>query len=63
MRANFIRLNSILANLALRNFWIGVDSAFADILEQMRDLDGVVAGIEKALPIFNATIVAGRQRL
>lgn len=48
------RLAERLANTNLRNFWISIDSAFGDIHERMRGLDGVVAGIEKALPIFNA---------
>jgi MoaA/NifB/PqqE/SkfB family radical SAM enzyme len=48
------RLAERLAGTNLRNFWISIDSAFAHIHEQMRGLDGVVAGIEKALPIFNA---------
>jgi MoaA/NifB/PqqE/SkfB family radical SAM enzyme len=48
------RLADRLADTGLRNFWISIDSAYADIHERMRGLDGVVAGIEKALPIFNA---------
>lgn len=48
------RLAERLAETNLRNFWISVDSAYGDTHEQMRGLDGVVAGIEKALPIFNA---------
>lgn len=47
------RLAERLAGTNLRNFWISIDSAFAPIHEQMRGLGGVVAGIEKALPIFN----------
>jgi MoaA/NifB/PqqE/SkfB family radical SAM enzyme len=48
------RLAERLANTNVRNFWISIDSAFGDIHEQMRGLGGVIAGIEKALPIFNA---------
>ncbi len=48
------RLAQRLAEAGLRNFWISIDSAYADVHEQMRGLRGVVAGIEKALPIFNA---------
>jgi hypothetical protein len=43
-----------LAATPLRNFWISLDSAYAEVHEQMRGLDGVVEGIEKALPIFHA---------
>ena len=42
-----------LSNTKLRNFWISIDSAEADTHEQMRGLDGVIKGIEKALPIFH----------
>jgi MoaA/NifB/PqqE/SkfB family radical SAM enzyme len=48
------RLAQRLSATCLRNFWISLDSAYAKIHEQMRGLDGVVAGIEKALPIFHA---------
>lgn len=48
------RLAERLVNTKLRNFWISIDSAFGDIHEQMRGLAGVIAGIEKALPIFHA---------
>lgn len=48
------RLAKRLADTPLRNFWISLDSASPDIHEQMRGLPGVVAGIEKALPIFHA---------
>lgn len=47
------RLVRRLAGTSLRNFWISLDSAYAPVHEQMRGLDGVVAGIEKALPIFH----------
>jgi hypothetical protein len=42
-----------LANTPLRNFWISLDSAIPAVHESMRGLPGVVAGIEKALPIFH----------
>ncbi|THB77907.1 MAG: radical SAM protein [Desulfobacteraceae bacterium] len=43
-----------LADTPLRNFWISLDSAIPSVHEQMRGLDGVVRGIEKALPIFHS---------
>lgn len=42
-----------LANTALRNFWISIDSADAATHEQMRGLPGVIKGIEKAIPLFH----------
>jgi MoaA/NifB/PqqE/SkfB family radical SAM enzyme len=48
------RLAQRLAATCLRNFWISLDSVDVEVHEQMRGLDGVVAGIEKALPIFHA---------
>ncbi len=42
-----------LAETPLRNFWISLDSAVPAIHESMRGFPGVVAGIEKALPIFH----------
>ena len=48
------RLAQRLAETPLRNFWISIDSASPEIHERMRGLPGVVAGIEKALPIFHA---------
>jgi MoaA/NifB/PqqE/SkfB family radical SAM enzyme len=50
------RMHQLARNLkqsGLRNFWISVDSADPDIHEQMRGLDGVIQGIEKALPVFH----------
>ena len=47
------RLAERLAKTPLRNFWISLDSSFPRIHEGMRGLPGVVAGIEKALPIFH----------
>jgi len=43
-----------LAATPLRNFWISIDSAEADIHDDMRGFPGVTAGIRKALPIFHA---------
>jgi len=48
------RLAETLAATPLRNFWISLDSALSEVHEGMRGLPGVVAGIEKALPIFHA---------
>jgi MoaA/NifB/PqqE/SkfB family radical SAM enzyme len=48
------RLADRLAATPLRNFWISIDSAVPEVHESMRGLPGVVAGIEKALPIFHA---------
>lgn len=42
-----------LSGTKLRNFWISIDSADARTHEQMRGLNGVIKGIEKALPIFH----------
>ena len=42
-----------LADTPLRNFWISLDSAIPGIHEQMRGFDGVVRGMEKALPVFH----------
>ncbi len=50
------RINRIaekLANTPLRNFWISIDSAVPSVHEEMRGLPGVIAGIEKALPVFH----------
>lgn len=42
-----------LAETPLRNFWISLDSALPRVHESMRGFPDVVAGIEKALPIFH----------
>ncbi len=47
------RLVEMLADTPLRNFWISLDSADPAVHERMRGFPGVVAGIEKALPIFH----------
>jgi MoaA/NifB/PqqE/SkfB family radical SAM enzyme len=35
-------------------FWISIDSADVAVHEQMRGLPGVIAGVERALPIFHS---------
>jgi MoaA/NifB/PqqE/SkfB family radical SAM enzyme len=47
------RIAEKLARTPLRNFWISIDSAFPATHEKMRGFPGVVAGIEKALPVFH----------
>lgn len=47
------RLVERLAATKLRNFWISIDSAVDGFHENMRGFSQVVAGIEKALPIFH----------
>lgn len=47
------RIAAALAGTPLRNFWISIDSADPGVHEQMRGLSGVVAGIEKAIPVFH----------
>ncbi len=42
-----------LSKTRLRNFWISIDSADPQTHQQMRGLEGVIKGIEKALPIFH----------
>ncbi|MDL1968608.1 MAG: glycosyltransferase [Deltaproteobacteria bacterium] len=42
-----------LVSTLLRNFWISIDSAVPSVHEQMQGLPDVIAGIEKALPIFH----------
>lgn len=49
------RVNDIAERLAktnLRNIWISIDSFVPAIHEKMRGFDGLIKGIEKALPIF-----------
>ena len=48
------RLAEGLARSGLRNLWISLDSADVETHERQRGLHGVVAGMEKALPIFHA---------
>ncbi|WDP88459.1 MAG: radical SAM protein [Desulfobacter sp.] len=50
------RVKTIAEDLAatpLRNFWISLDSALPHVHESMRGFEGVVRGMEKALPIFH----------
>jgi MoaA/NifB/PqqE/SkfB family radical SAM enzyme len=47
------RMAEKLARTPLRNFWISIDSAVPAVHERMRGFPGVVAGIQKALPIFH----------
>ncbi len=42
-----------LAKTRLRNFWISIDSCEPRTHEEMRGLEGVISGIEKALPVFH----------
>lgn len=42
-----------LSKTNLRNLWISIDSAESDTHEQMRGIEGVTKGIERALPIFH----------
>ncbi len=37
----------------LRNFWISIDSAIPEVHESMRGFQGIIKGIEKALPVFH----------
>jgi sulfatase maturation enzyme AslB (radical SAM superfamily) len=46
------KLADTLAETPLRNIWVSLDSSDVATHEQMRNLPGVVRGIEKALPIF-----------
>ena len=45
------KLAEELSNTNLRNMWISIDSADPKTHEQMRGLDGVIKGIEKASSI------------
>ena len=42
-----------LADTPLRNFWISLDSALPHVHESMRGFEGMVRGLEKALPVFH----------
>lgn len=46
------RLAERISESGLRNIWISIDSADIATHEKMRQLPGVIRGIEKALPIF-----------
>lgn len=47
------RLAEELCSTSLYTLWISLDSAVPEIHEEMRNLPGVICGIEKALPIFH----------
>ncbi len=47
------KIAETLANTPIRNLWISVDSAVPEQHESMRGFPGVIAGIEKAIPIFH----------
>lgn len=42
-----------LASGGIRNFWISIDSSVSSLHESMRGFQGVIKGIEKAIPIFH----------
>lgn len=46
------KIAKTLADAKIYTFWISIDSAIAEVHEKNRGLPGVVAGIEKGLPIF-----------
>ena len=48
------RIAEKLAATPLRNFWISIDSAIPSVHEDMRGFPGIIAGIEKALPILHS---------
>ena len=43
-----------LADTPIRNLWISVDSAVPETHESMRGFPGIIAGIEKAIPVFHS---------
>jgi MoaA/NifB/PqqE/SkfB family radical SAM enzyme len=47
------RITEQLAATPLRNLWISIDSTVPALHETMRGFPGVIAGIERALPIFH----------
>jgi MoaA/NifB/PqqE/SkfB family radical SAM enzyme len=47
------RIAEMLSTTDLYTFWISIDSVIPGDHEQMRGLQGVVKGIEKAIPIFH----------
>lgn len=52
-RDRIFRIVGQLADTPLRNFWISLDSAVDAVHEEMRGFPDIVAGIEKALPVFH----------
>ncbi len=51
-RSRITKMAESLAEAGVYTLWISLDSAVPAIHEEMRGLPGVVAGIERALPIF-----------
>lgn len=51
--ADIERVAEKLSAAPMRNFWISVDSALPSVHEALRGFPGVIAGLEKALPIFH----------
>lgn len=52
-RSRITKIAESLADAGIYTLWISLDSAVPALHEAMRGLPGVVAGIEKALPIFH----------
>ncbi len=52
-RSKVRRMAEALASTPLRNFWISIDSSVPSVHETMRGFPGIIAGIEKAIPIFH----------
>lgn len=52
-RSRVTRIVEALAATPLRNFWISIDSAVPSVHETMRGFPGIIAGLEKTLPIFH----------
>ncbi len=52
-RSRITKIAESLAKAGIYTLWISLDSAVPSVHEEMRGLPGVVAGIEKALPIFH----------
>lgn len=48
------RLAEKMARTKLYTFWISIDSAVAEVHENMRGMKGLFTGIEKALPVFHS---------
>jgi MoaA/NifB/PqqE/SkfB family radical SAM enzyme len=53
-RKRVSKIAETLSQCGLYTFWISIDSYIPEIHERMRGLPGVIAGIEKALPILHA---------
>ncbi len=48
------RLAEKLSQTKLYTFWISIDSAVAEVHENLRGMQGLFKGIEKALPVFHS---------